>query len=467
MIVGVATLVVAFAARAEENCSRLTALKLSHAIITSAEPASTEDTAKLAYCRVRVTSKPSADSDVRIEVWIPLGPAWNGKFEQVGNGGFAGAIPSDRMTTILALGYAVAGTDDGHQSANNVDAGWALGHDEKIKDFGWRAISETTLVSKRIIRQLKSQSASKSYFVGCSDGGREALVMAQRFPRYFDGIVAGAPAGPMTRLFAGGAKRAGQLSSVEGHLSSAKLAHLQAFILESCGNGAGYLEDPRQCRPDLGSLKCAGAETDACLTEAQIKTVEVIYQDLKDPVKGAVLYGALPGAEGVKGSWDVWLTGTDEGGKPAALGYTWNYFANMVMHDPHLDVAKVTDEDIVRGELHYAPIIDAVDPNLAQFRAHGGKLIQYHGWNDPGIAPGYSLEYRARVAATMGKTEDFYRLYMVPGMLHCGGGDAPTNVDWQTAIEAWVEKGTAPGALVAGDAEGGKQTLLPFKADAE
>jgi feruloyl esterase len=134
----------------------------------------------------------------------------------------------------------------------------------------------------------------------------------------------------------------------------------------------------------------------------------------------------------------------------------------MVMHDPQLDLAKVTDEDITRGELQYAPILDADDPNLSAFKAHGGKLIQYHGWNDPGIPPGYSLEYRARVAAKMGKIDDFYRLYMVPGMLHCGGGDAPTNVDWQAAIEAWVETGTPPGMLSASGAQGETQTLVPF-----
>jgi pimeloyl-ACP methyl ester carboxylesterase len=465
MIVGAAAIIAAFAARAGEDCGKLTAMKLSHGTVTSAEQASTEGVAKIAYCRVRATSKPTGDSDIRIEVWIPLGSAWNGKFEQVGNGGFAGAIPAGRMARALVLGYAVAGTDDGHQAADNTDASWALNHEEKIKDFGWRAISETTLVSKQIIQKFKSKTAAKAYFVGCSDGGREALMMAQRFPRYFDGIVAGAPANAMTRLLSGGAVRNARLNSVDGHLSPAKLALLQASVLKSCGNGARYLKDPRQCRPDLRSLKCTSAETDSCLTDAQFETAQLFYQEQKDPVRGSTLYGVLPGAEAVKGSWDAWLTGTDDGGKPAGLAFTWNYFANMVMHDPQLDLAKVTDEDIARGELHYAPILDANDPDLSAFRAHGGKLIQYHGWNDPGIPPGYSLEYRARVAAKMAKIDDFYRLYMVPGMLHCGGGDAPTNVDWQTAIEAWVEKGTPPGALRASDAQGDTQTLVPFDVD--
>jgi pimeloyl-ACP methyl ester carboxylesterase len=465
MIFGAAAIIAAFAARAAEDCGKLAAMKFSHGTVTSAEQASTEGATKMTYCRVRATSKPTGDSDIRIELWIPLGSAWNGKFEQVGNGGFAGAMPTSRMARALVLGYAVAGTDDGHQTAANTDARWALDHEEKIKDFGWRAISETTLVSKRVIVKFKSKTAAKAYFVGCSDGGREALMMAQRFPRYFDGIVAGAPANAMTRLLSSGAVRNARLNSVDGHLSPAKLALLQTSVLKSCGNGARYLKDPRQCRPDLRSLKCTSAETDSCLTEAQIETAQLFYQEQKDPVKGSTLYGVLPGAEAVKGSWDAWLTGTADGGKPAGLAFTWNYFANLVMHDPQLDLATVTDEDIARGELHYAPILDANDPDLSAFKAHGGKLIQYHGWNDPGIPPGYSLEYHARVAAKMGKIDGFYRLYMVPGMLHCGGGDAPTNVDWQAAIEAWVEKGTAPGELNASDAQGETQTLLPFDVD--
>jgi hypothetical protein len=464
VIWGAAAVMVAFGARAED-CGKLTAMKLPHVTVTSADQASTEGAAPITYCRIRIVSKPTADSDIRIELWIPVGPAWNGKFEQVGNGGFAGAIPSSRMARALALGYAVAGTDDGHQAADNTDASWALNHEEKIKDFGWRAISETTLVSKRIIREFKSKTAAKAYFVGCSDGGREALMMAQRFPRYFDGIVAGAPANAMTRLLSSGAVRNARLNSIDGHMSSAKLALLQASVLKSCGNGARYLKDPLQCRPDPASLKCAGAETDSCLTDAQIATVQAIYQEQKDPLKGTRLYGVLPGAEAVKGSWDAWLMGTDAGEKPAGLSFTRSYFANMVMHDPNFDLAKVTDEDIARGEREYAPILDSSAPDLSAFKAHGGRLIQYHGWNDPGIPPGFSLEYHARVAATMGKIDGFYRLYMVPGMLHCGGGDAPTTVDWQSAIEAWVEKGTAPGALTASDARGGTQTLSPFEAD--
>jgi hypothetical protein len=451
----------AFTAHAED-CSKLTGMKSAHGTVTRAEVVAATDATSVAYCRVQARSTPTSDSDIRFELWIPLGSAWNGKFEQVGNGGFAGAIPTGSMTHVLSAGFAVAGTDDGHRSADGIDAGWALNHEEKIKDYGWRAISETTLASKQILRKFKSRAPAKSYFVGCSDGGREAMMMAQRFPTFFDGIVAGAPAFAMSRLLTGGALHIAQLNSPEGHLSSAKLALLQAAALKSCGSGAPFLTDPRGCHPDLTALKCGAAETDACLTGPQIETAQAFYSDQKDPASGGTLYGVLPGAEAVKGSWDVWLAGTGEGGKSAALGFTWNYLAYLVMKDPRFDLAKVTPADIVQGERHYAPIMDADDPSLAAFRAHGGKLIQYHGWNDPAIPPGYSLEYRDRLVATMGNVQDFYRLYMVPGMLHCGGGDAPTNVDWQSAIEAWVENGRAPGALMARGAQGLTQTMSPF-----
>ena len=266
----ISSVIAAFGAHAED-CGKLTALKIPHGTIESAEQVPATEATRVPYCRVQATSKPTGDSDIRFEVWIPLGPAWNGKFEQVGNGGFAGAIPVTSMARVLSLGYAVAGTDDGHESTDMTDARWALHHEEKIKDYGWRAISETTLASKQILRNFKSRAPVRSYFVGCSDGGREAMMMAQRFPGYFDGIVAGAPAFAMSRLLTGGALRIAQLSSAEGHLSSAQLTLLQTSALKSCANGAPFLADPRGCRPDPGSLACRGAETGACLTEPQLE----------------------------------------------------------------------------------------------------------------------------------------------------------------------------------------------------
>jgi pimeloyl-ACP methyl ester carboxylesterase len=363
---------------------------------------------------------------------------------------------------VLSLGYAAAGTDDGHQSVDSTDASWALNHPEKIKDYGWRAISETAVASKQILHRLKSKAPAESYFVGCSDGGREALMMAQRFPAYFDGIIAGAPAYTMTRLLTGGALRIADLGGSSAHFSSPQLLALQHQALQSCGSGAAYLADPRRCQVDLAALKCTG-NTDTCLSEAQISTARAFYADRKDPASNYRLYGVLAGAEGVKGSWDAWLTGTDDQKPPAGFEFTWNYLAYMVMSDPKLDIRAVTEADLVRGERRYGPIMDADSADLSAFKAHGGKLIQYHGWNDPGIAPGFSLEYRERLLAKTGDVRGFYRLYMVPGMLHCGGGDAPTQVNWQEALESWVEKGVAPRELVARGEGGATQTLQPFE----
>jgi hypothetical protein len=470
-----AQLLIVMTARAED-CGRLMQMKPGHGhvTITNAQviPAGAVSGAltgagvpaeKADYCRVEAISRPTADSEIRFELWVPSGAAWNGKFEQLGNGGFAGSLPYGSMAYVLSLGYAVAGTDDGHQSGDSTDASWALNHPEKIKDYGWRAISETTLASKQILQRLKSKAPAKSYFAGCSDGGREALMMAQRFPTYFDGIIAGAPAYTMTRLLTGGALRVADLGGTITHFSSPQLLLLQRQALQSCGTGAAYLADPRRCQVDLAALRCTDGDADTCLSEAQISTARVFYAERKDPVSSNRLYGVLPGAEGVKGSWDAWLTGTDDQERAAAFKFTWNYLAYMVMNDPKLDIRTVTDADIVRGERQYGPIMDADSADLSAFKAHGGKLIQYHGWNDPGIAPGFSLEYRERLLAKTGDASGFYRLYMVPGMLHCGGGDAPTRVNWQGALESWVEKGVAPGELVASGDGGATQTLRPFE----
>ena len=454
------------------DCGGLSHLKFGHVTVTAAKPlaagtpisAGGEEigAAKSDYCRVQGTSKPTADSDIRFELWVPSGAAWNGKFEQVGNGGFAGSLPYRSMMRGLSLGYAVAGTDDGHESGQGIDASWALNHPEKVKDYGWRALEETARASKYLLRKLVSKSPSKSYFFGCSDGGREALMMAQRFPAYFDGIIAGAPAYSMTRLLTSGALLQPDLRDPAGHLGAPQLMLLQTRALQSCGNGSAYLQDPRSCHVDLDALKCPGEVSDSCLTEAQIMTARAIFTERKDPRSGATLYAQLPGAEGLKGSWDAWITGPDDRSPPAAAGFVWNYLAYMVMKDPKFDMAQVTTADLVRGERMYAPIIDSESADLSAFKAHGGKLIQYHGWNDPAIPAGYSVDYRERLKAATGAIDGFYRLYMVPGMLHCGGGEAPTSVNWMAALEGWVERGTAPAELIA-EGKGMTQTLHPVE----
>jgi feruloyl esterase len=442
------------------ECGKIASARFGHVAVTAAKlqgagtPISRDDgepvgKASVDFCRIYATSRPTKDSEIGLELWVPAGGAWNGKFEQVGNGGFAGTLPYRLMVRGIALGYAVAGTDDGHRAREMTDASWALDHPEKIKDFGYRAIQETALASKRLLRMLESKSPSKAYFYGCSDGGREALMMAQRFPTYFDGIVAGAPAYAMTRLLTAGAMLGPALADHAGHLGAAQLKLLQDQALKSCGNGASYLQDPRNCRIDLQALECGAEAREACLTQAQIKTARAIYAEQTDPASGAALHPQLPGAEALEGSWADWITGRDDHETSAVKGFVWNYLAYMVMADPKLDAATVTEADLASGERSIGAIIDSQSADLSAFKAHGGKLIQFHGWNDPAIPAGYSIEYRDRLKAKMGSIDDFYRLYMVPGMLHCAGGAAPTEVNWLGALENWVEHGTAPADLSA------------------
>lgn len=471
-LAGAALLALA-APAAGADCTSLVGTKLGGAVVTSANVVTPEQgfdvpmaparaTLAAPVCQITATATPTPDSQIGIGMIVPLGKAWNGKFLQVGNGGFAGKIPWGTMLLGVAKGYATAGTDDGHQSLDATDASWGLGHPEKVRDFGERAVPVTTVVAKAVLAAL-GPPPTKSYFFGCSDGGREALMTAQRHPADFDGIVAGAPAWAWTRMMGAGAKGIQMALGPGGALSPAKLPALQAAARAACAGSQTYILDPRQCRFDPGVIACKGAETDQCLTPAQLKTARAIYRGVRDPVAGRRLPGLEPGGEAAAGSgWADWGLATTPGDTSRAVskGYIWNYFAHLAKDDPKTDVRRITDADIVAAHRKLSPWLNAQSTDLSGFRARGGKLIQYHGWNDPAIPPRLSLEYHAGVLKTDPKAAAYYRLFMVPGMLHCRGGDAPTNVDWLAALENWVEKDQAPSALLA-RGDGRNQTLTP------
>ena len=447
-------------ARAAGSCESLTDLKLPHVTVTEAKivakapfgPAGTA--AAPTYCRVLGTARPSADSDIRFEVAIPEGDAWNGRYLQVGNGGFAGAIPERSILQGLAGGYAVAGTDDGHQSAIGTDASWALGHPEKVVDFGYRALKETTDAAKAIIAAHTERTPRFSYFAGCSDGGREALMEAQRYPDDFDGIVAGDPANNWTHLFAALAWNAQALNATPGSaIPAVKLKALEAAALKACGDRDGVIENPLTCHFDPGAIRCAGADTNQCLTGAQVTAARKIYAGPRNPRTGArILAGYSPGGEGEPGGWSPWITGPGAGVTDKALqsAFAHNFFAYVVFADPNHDIRELNlDADVRAADARFAPIFNSHDPDLSAFQRHGGKLIQFHGWADPAIPAGDSIDYFNSVQAKMGDTSGFYRLFLAPGMLHCGGGRGPNaiNAPALTAIAQWVEKGEAPARL--------------------
>jgi feruloyl esterase len=423
---------------------------------------------KAPFCRVEGVIKPSSDSNIKFEVWLPSGSAWNGKFGEIGNGGFAGSLILPSMALRLEQGYAVSGTDTGHAGAS-LDPDWALNHPEKIVDFGWRAIHETADASKAVIAAYYAKPASRSYFAGCSDGGREALVEAQRFPKDFDGIVAGAPANYWTNLMTNAAATMRALDKPGAWLSPDDLALVSAAAQRVCPSADGYVDDPGSCKFDPSTLSCKAGQKEHCLTDAQLAGLKAVYAGTKDAEGKTINPGYPPGGEAGPAAWSLWITGTEPKRTADSLmsGFSSGYFANMVFDKPGWTPKDGSVAGDWAAARKTADAFDAANPDLSAFKAAGGKLIQYHGWSDAAIPTTSSIDYYKAVAARMGGLDEiksFYRLFLAPGMMHCGGGPGPSAVsgvfgqqapsddpqhDVLAALDRWVEKGEAPEKIVA------------------
>jgi hypothetical protein len=476
---------------AENTCKPLMESKISGATIIFADvveaggfagppgPSSNRDlTAPYknvpAFCRMVVMAKPTADSEIRIEVWMPLA-GWNGKLQGIGNGGFAGVIDYMQLAAAVSQGYAATATSAGHDAETPVDASWALGHPEKVIDFGHRGIHEMTRVAKEAVRAFYGKSEQHSYFVGCSDGGREALMEAQRYPADYDGILAGAPANYWTALVATGAADTQALTlDAASFIPQAKIPAISAAVLAACdkldGVSDGILNDPRQCHFDPARIQCKASEdTDKCLTAPQVTALKKIYAGPHDAHGREVFPGFLPGSEDGPGGWGLWITGPSPGRSLTALFET-GYFANMVYEDRRWDYRTFAFEAGLKlADEKTASALNATDPDLKPFGAHGGKLILYHGWNDPAIPALNTVNYYESVVGKLGQSDvdSFVRLYMVPGMQHCDSGpgaDSFGQVGQLTfddpgrsvyaALERWVEKNEAPSTIIAAKYEG-------------
>ena len=397
-----------------------------------------------AFCRVAATLKPSSDSDIKIEVWMPIAN-WNGKFEAVGNGAFNGTIAYTAMASALDRGYATSSTDTGH--AGNT-ASFALGHPEKLIDFGWRAVHELAAASKTIIAAFYDTRPRWSYWNGCSAGGRQGLKEAQRFPADFDGIVAGAPGLDWTGRASQAVRGAQKLRKDEAaRLSPAKAQALHAAVLHACdaldGVKDGLIGDPTRCTFNPGLLQCKGADEASCLTPAQVDTARMLYSPLINSTTKREVAGLQLGSE---------LGWTALGWTASARATGLDQFRFLVFKDPQWDLDQFSAEtDLARAEAADNDTINALDPDIKAFIDRGGKLIHYHGWNDPQISPAHSVQYYERAAAMNGtsKVHGSYRLFMVPGMAHCRGGEGPNTFDMMDALEQWVERGTPPDRIVA------------------
>jgi feruloyl esterase len=395
-----------------------------------------------AFCRVQATLAPSPDSSIAIEVWMPL-ERWNGKFEAVGGGGWAGVISYPALALALQEGYATASTDTGHKGGNAL---FAIDHPEKLTDFAYRAVHEMTVQAKAIVKAFYNEAPRLSYWNGCSTGGRQGLMEAQKYPEDFDGIIAGAPANYQTHLHAWDLSvSVPVLNNLAAAVSAEKLAMVNKAVLAACdgrdGIVDGILNEPRACKFDVGSLQCAEGDGPNCLMPPQVAAVKRVYEPARTKSGDLV----FPGKEfGSETGWTGVLGGRQAPG--VSVG-SFQVAYNDANWDPRtFDL----DRDLKVADEKVGVPVNAINPDLRAFKARGGKLILYHGWNDTAISPGNTINYYSSVQAKMGgRQDDFIRLFMAPGMQHCGGGPGPNQVNWMAVLERWREGGTAPAQVAA------------------
>ena len=427
-----------------------------------------------AFCRVAVASKPTADSDIKIEVWLPAstppqrgsrvgGPGgWNGKLLAVGNGGWAGTISYPALAGAIALGYAGASTDTGHSTPG---ASFAAGHPEKLADFAHRSLHEMAVHAKAVTAAYYGDNIRAAIWNGCSTGGNQGLTLASMYPNDFDAIVAGASPDPRARLHGVRLLVNRIVHRTPGsYIPPQKYPVLHKAVMDACdakdGVKDGVLESPMSCRFDPNVLACKGADGPACLTPEQVETARALVSDVKHPRTRRVLYPPLL----VPGSELMW--GTLAGQEPFAIAV--DTYRHLVAKDPAWNPTQLDPNTAVElADTALAPM-NTVSPNLMPFFARGGKLLMYHGWNDQQVPASSSISYYQRVIETVGKgaAGKSIQLYMVPGMNHCQGGVGTDTFDKLAAIEQWMAKGTAPSQIVASHATDGKidrtRPLCPY-----
>ena len=433
------------------SCAALADLKFENVKFTAAEHvvpgwkppkslfAMADPTARTSFCRVALT----IEREIKVEVWLP--DIWNQRFEAVGNGGLTGAINYPGMAQAVTAGFASASTDTGHETVKGFfDSDWVAHHPDRVENFGHRGHHLMAVSAKKIIAAYYGTPAKKNYFTGCSSGGWQGLSEAQRYPEDYDGIVAGAPANNFVRLQSRPFVEAyWSRLDPKGDIPPFKLAMLAKAMVAQCdaadGLNDGLITDPRLCKFDYRKVQCKTGDGPDCLTKAQVARAKKLYGP-QSTNKGMKLYPGLP-----LGAPKIGLIEVAPGRDPfdvtmAILALKQKPSWTTATFDPDRDIPPIDKE---LGET-----LDATNPDLAAFRERGGKLLLYHGWGDNVLSAYNTLDYFRAVRRDNRDADDFVRLFMIPSMGHCGGGDGPNAFDSNSAIVNWVENDQAPEELV-------------------
>jgi feruloyl esterase len=466
-------------------CANLMSVQLPDATVTSAVtmsgnvtgPDGQNYTGLPSFCQVTIVATPSSDSLINILLWLPDN-TWNGRFQGTGNGGYAGNMAIDAFAMVYAIkhGFAVAATDMGTAPSANNNADTLIGHPQKWIDWGYRSTYLMTVLGKRVLKAFQGREPRFSYFNGCSTGGQQALLLAQKYPRLYDGILAGAPAHDRTHVHSAVLWLFQKThEKPTSYITSDKVTLINNAIIAACRAKSGgapgdtWLTDPRKCDWKPRELRCTSGVQTNCLNDDQVKAATAIYAGPRDSVTGERIFpGAAKGSEASSSfGWNALQSGVEPNFGSLfkwVFGPTWTY-RNFDWHSDMIDLDFVL-----------ARMLNVTNPDLSKFREGGGKLLMYHGWADPLIAPQSSVDYYNNVLklensdpGTAGKTRNYFRLFMAPGMNHCYGGPGPhvfgnqysgniVTVDPPVdnakhhvlkALMAWVERGEAPNQIIA------------------
>ena len=459
---------------AQQSCESLASLKIPNVAITMATAISTPPDfevpstpgrfgtpaglkVSVPFCRIAGFATPTSDSHIGFEVWLPVAANWNGTYVGIGNPGFIGSISFGGLVREIARGSATASTDTGHNdvgATSEAPDAWAIGHPEKIADWGHRAVHETTVAAKALLQAYYGKPAKLSFWSSCHEGGNQALTEAQKYPLDFDGIAAGDPAYYITHLQAvseyvtwvslkDGVK-------APGYIPASKYPVIHRAALDACdtidGVRDGVIENPLQCHFDPETIRCPGATDNAsCLTGPQVETAKRIYAGPNFSDGQPVYPGFDPGSEM---GWGLMAAG------PQPLSISTGFFKAIVFGNPNWDFRTFdVDRDTRKADAEYGAMLNSNDPNLKPFKDHGGKLLLYESWDEAIIPPRSAIDYYDRVLATMGgtaQTKEFFRLFMVPGMGMCPGfgfGNDGT-FDAMDVVQKWRTTGVAPDKII-------------------